>query len=57
MRWRCERGRGEHGSKRYVSAEDAERHARAFDHEDAESLGGRAPLAALFPLRLLMPCG
>ncbi|MET7602590.1 hypothetical protein ABZS96_08655 [Streptomyces avermitilis] len=36
MRWRCERGCGAHGSKRYPSAEDAERHARAVDHEDAE---------------------
>lgn len=65
MRWRCERGCGAHGSKRYPSAEDAERHARAFDHEDAEryarafdhgdaeDLGRRAPLVGLFPLRLL----
>ncbi|MEW2083257.1 hypothetical protein [Streptomyces sp. NPDC005283] len=53
MRWRCERGCGAHGSKRYPSAEDAERYARAFDHEDAEDLGRRAPLVGLFPLRLL----
>lgn len=39
--------------KRYPSAEDAERYARAFDHEDAEDLGRRAPLVGLFPLRLL----
>lgn len=39
--------------KRCPSAEDAERYARAYDHEDAEDLGRRAPLVGLFPLRLL----
>ena len=52
MRWSCERGCGEGGSKAYPSAEDAERYARAFDYEDRESLGRRAPLG-LLPLRLL----
>jgi hypothetical protein len=51
MRWRCERGCGAAGSKRYSTREEAERYARAFDVEDRESLGRRAPLVALLPLR------
>jgi hypothetical protein len=50
MRWRCQRGCGAVGAKRYPTAEDAHRYARAFDRED---LGRRAPLFGLFPLRLL----
>ncbi|MEW2082671.1 hypothetical protein [Streptomyces sp. NPDC005283] len=53
MTWRCGRGCGAHGSKQYASAEDAKRYARAFDREDSEDLGRRAPLIGLFPLRLL----
>jgi hypothetical protein len=53
MRWRCERGCGTGSEKRYPTAEDAERYARAFDREDREDLGRRAPLVALFPLRLM----
>lgn len=52
MRWRCERGCGATGAKRYPTAEDAERYARALDHEDRQDLGRNAPLG-LFPLRLL----
>jgi hypothetical protein len=52
MRWECARGCGAGGSKRYSSAEDATRYARAFDREDREDLGKRAPLVGLFPLRL-----
>ncbi|MFI6564111.1 hypothetical protein [Streptomyces sp. NPDC050534] len=44
LRWRCEHDCGAHGTKRYPSAEDAERYAQAFDHEDSEDLGRRAPL-------------
>jgi hypothetical protein len=51
MRWSCERGCGAGGEKRYPSAEAARRYASAFDREDREDLGRRAPLG-MFPLRL-----
>jgi hypothetical protein len=53
MRWRCGRGCGVEGAKRYPSAEDARHYAQAFDREDREDLGRRAPLVGLFPLRVL----
>jgi hypothetical protein len=53
MSWTCGRGCGAGGAKRYGSAEDAERYARAFDREDREDLGRHAPLVGLFPLRLI----
>jgi hypothetical protein len=53
MYWECRRGCGQAGSKRYRSAEDASRYARAFDREDRQDLGRRAPLLGLFPLRLV----
>jgi hypothetical protein len=43
---------GEAHEKTYVSAAEAERYARAFDREDRDDLGRRAPLVAGFPLRL-----
>jgi hypothetical protein len=52
MRWDCARGCGAGGAKRYDTAEAAERYARAFDREDRDSIGRRAPLG-LTPLRLL----
>ncbi len=52
MRWQCQRGCGAGGSKRYETAEDASLFAGAFDREDREDLGRRAPFLALFPLRL-----
>lgn len=52
MLWHCARGCGAEGSKRYPTAQDAERYARAFDREDQADLGRRAPLG-LLPLRLL----
>jgi hypothetical protein len=52
MRWTCQRGCGAGGSKRYPSAAAAARYAVAFDHEDREDLGRRAPLVAGLPLRL-----
>jgi hypothetical protein len=52
LTWTCQRGCGAGGSKRYPTAADAERYARAFDREDREDLGRRAPLVGLFPLRL-----
>ncbi|MDX6581045.1 MAG: hypothetical protein QOI10_229 [Solirubrobacterales bacterium] len=51
MRWSCERGCGHEGSKRYATAVQAAHYAVAFDREDAEDLGRRAPLS-LLPLRL-----
>ena len=51
MRWRCERGCGAEGSKRYATAEEAALYARGFDREDRDDLGRRAPLS-LLPLRL-----
>jgi hypothetical protein len=52
MRWRCERECGTGGSKQYPTAEDALRYSRAFDREDREDLGRRAPLIGLLPLRI-----
>jgi len=52
MRWTCERGCGAGGEKTYDSAADAVRYARSFDRRDTEDLGRRAPLVALFPLRV-----
>ena len=52
MRWRCERGCGEEGSKSYATDRDAYRYARAFDREDRDDLGRRAPLLGMFPLRI-----
>jgi hypothetical protein len=53
MRWECARGCGAGGAKRYPTEEDARRYASAFDREDRDDLGKRAPLFGLFPLRLL----
>jgi hypothetical protein len=52
MRWECRRGCGAGGSKVYPSAEQARRYARAFDREDRDDLGRRAPLVGLLPLRI-----
>jgi hypothetical protein len=52
MRWRCERGCGAGGAKDYADAADAERYARAFDRQDRDDLGRRAPFFGLLPLRL-----
>ena len=52
LRWRCARGCGAGGEKQYASADDASRYARAFDREDRQDLGRRAPLVGLFPLRI-----
>jgi hypothetical protein len=51
MTWSCERC-GESGSKEYASAVDAQRYARAFDREDRDDLGRRAPFIGLLPLRI-----
>lgn len=52
MRWSCERECGAGGRKQYGSAFEAEHYARAFDHEDRESLGSR-PTLSLLPLWLV----
>jgi hypothetical protein len=52
MRWRCQRGCGEGGAKRYPTATEAQRYATALDREDREDLGRNAPLIAGLPLRL-----
>jgi hypothetical protein len=52
MRWECARGCGAGGEKRYATATEAAQYARAFDREDRDDLGRRAPLVGLFPLRL-----
>lgn len=50
MHWSCARCGDEH-SKQYPSAAEAQRYARAFDRDDRQDLGKRAPLS-LTPLRL-----
>jgi hypothetical protein len=52
MSWTCARGCGAGSSKEYASAADASRFAAAFDREDRDELGRRAPLLGMFPLRL-----
>ena len=52
MRWACERDCEASGSKRYQTATEAARYARALDREDREDLGRRAPLIGLLPLRI-----
>jgi hypothetical protein len=52
MSWTCERCGALGGSKQYASAEEAARFARAFDREDRDDLGHRAPLIGLLPLRV-----
>lgn len=52
MRWACARCSAVGGEKRYGSAAEAQRYARAFDREDRQDLGRRAPLLGMFPLRV-----
>jgi len=52
MSWRCGRGCGATGSKAYATVEDARRYASAFDREDRQDMGRRAPLIGLLPLRV-----
>ena len=52
MHWACERGCGAGGAKEYASADEAARFAAAFDHEDRDEMGRRAPPLGLFPLRM-----
>ncbi len=52
MTWECARGCGEIGIKQYATCHEAEMFAAAFDREDSQDLGRRAPFLGLFPLRL-----
>jgi hypothetical protein len=52
MRWECQRGCGAGGEKTYPTAADAGRYSQAFDREDPQDLGHRAPLVGLLPLRI-----
>ena len=52
MRWECQRGCGAEGSKTYRSPAAARHYASAFDREDRDQLGRRAPLLGMFPLRI-----
>lgn len=52
MRWECQRGCGAGGAKRYSSAAAAMQYAAAFDRNDLDELGRRAPLLGMFPLRI-----
>ena len=52
MRWSCQRECGAGGAKRYPTPEDAARYAGAFDREDREDGGRRAPMFGLLPLRI-----
>ena len=51
MRWRCERGCGARGEKRYPTAAEAERFARGFERERAGA--ERRTAVGALPLRLL----
>jgi hypothetical protein len=52
MTWTCERGCGAGGSKTYATAAEASSYAAAFDREDRDELGRRAPFLGMFPLRI-----
>lgn len=52
MRWQCQRGCPAGGAKLYASPAAARRYAAAFDREDREDLGRRAPILGMFPLRV-----
>jgi hypothetical protein len=52
MHWSCERDCGFAGSKTYSDATTAARYARAFDRNERDDLGKRAPVS-LTPLRLI----
>jgi hypothetical protein len=52
MLWECERDCDAGGRKTYASPAEARRYAAAFDREDRDELGRRAPVLGMFPLRL-----
>jgi hypothetical protein len=52
MSWACERCGHVGGEKRYPTSAEALRYTRAFDREDRQDIGRRAPLVGLLPLRI-----
>jgi len=52
MRWECGRCGQSSGAKEYGTADEAQRFATAFNKRDVDSLGKRAPLIGLLPLRI-----
>ena len=52
MSWHCGRGCGAGGSKRYRTAQEADRYATALDRDDVDALGRRALPFGLLPLRI-----
>jgi len=53
MRWTCARCGSAGGEKTYSTGEEAARYARAFDREDRDDIGRRAPLVAGLALRVI----
>jgi hypothetical protein len=56
MRWECARECGAVGEKRYASAAEAQRYARAFNRRDSDDVG-RRPTLSLLPLWLSRRAG
>jgi hypothetical protein len=52
LRWTCERCGATGGEKEYGSVAEAARFAKAFDREDRDEIGRRAPFLGMFPLRI-----
>lgn len=52
MTWSCERCGSPGGVKDYPTEDEASKYAAAFNREDREDLGRRAPLVGLLPLRV-----
>jgi len=52
MRWTCQRGCGTRGEKLYATPAHARRYSSAFNRDDRDDIGRRAPLIGLLPLRL-----
>lgn len=52
LEWECTRECGAGGSRSCATTSRAEHCATAFNRRDVDSLGRRAPLVGLFPLRM-----
>jgi len=52
MRWQCQRGCAAGGAKVYPSPAAARRYAAVLDKQDNDDIGRRAPILAMFPLRI-----
>jgi hypothetical protein len=52
LMWACGRCGHVGGTKTYPTSAQAQHYAEAFDREDSDDLGRRAPLIGLLPLRL-----